>query len=181
MVKVTVYGERKHHGTQQVMILLEELNLEYEFVDTEETGVPFCRGPAVKYGERLVHGPITMMRYISKANKGIEEDFYFSTDVDLWMEIAMNEFVSKAAKLIGGSGDQVVTELETTLDEYERHLEGKVDGLVDDRYSVVDMIHVPYVYELMKLGYKGMFKKRENVYNWLKKIMRRPATRHVLE
>lgn len=177
MVEVTLYGESEHHDTQQIMILLEELNLEYK-LDKQENDIPFCRGPMLKYGERVLHGPMTMMRYISKANDD-SLDLYFSTDVDMWMEIVMNEFISKAKKIISGQSGE--GELESVLDEYEKHLDGKVNGLVDGRYSAVDIVHVPYVYELMKLGYKSIFKKRANVYSWLKGIMRRSATRHVLQ
>jgi len=48
-------------------------------------------------------------------------------------------------------------------------------------YSIADISHIPYFNYFIKCGYKQVLKKYPNVYNWLKRIMKREYVKRVLK
>lgn len=201
MVLVELYGDNRATCTLRVMILLEELKLKFKFnqVDlfkgeqkSEEYCAlqPFGKVPAMKYGDRVIFESRAIMRYIALANREIE-DFIPDFDAEMWLEVEGQEYNGPISKIVyekmwkdGGCDEAVVKEaagqLEKVLDVYEKQLATR-KYLAGDTYSIADMAHIPYTYYLIKCGYKDMLKKRPNVYNWLKDIMRRPAVKATLD
>jgi glutathione S-transferase len=186
------------------LILLEELELKYNFntVDimnceqkSEEflTMQPFGKVPVVKYGDKTIFESRSIMRYIARANQDIE-DFYGDYRVDMWLEAEAQNYNAHVETIVGekmfkkwkneevdqNALDKAVLEFEKVLDVYEKHMEGK-KYIAGDEYSIADMSHIPYTYYFLKCGYKDIVKKRPNVYNWLKRIIKREAVRKVLE
>jgi glutathione S-transferase len=202
MVKLTVYGSGQASCCQRVLILLEELELHYELQNVDIAGgetkeekfldmQPFGKVPVVKYGDRVLFESRAILRYIARANRDIE-DFIPSTEADVWLEVESNNFDPYASKIVyekvykkgeptsSALLDEWKESLEKTLDVYDKRLE-KVPYIAGDQYTVADMAHIPYAYQLLKCGYKDIFKSRPHVYNWLKRIMKRDAVRSVLE
>lgn len=202
MVKMIIYGDKKTPCTQRVLILAEELNLNYEFKDTNEEKdkqflekSPFGKVPIIEYGDRILYESRTILRYISKANKEIE-DFYGNIIVDMWLEIESQNFDPYASKLIYEKKNEqnsnektdkenvnvlkCIEKLEKTLDIYNQTL-SEQDYICGDKMTIADISHIPYAYLLLKHGYKDIFKKRPNVYNWLKRIMKREAVKRIYD
>lgn len=199
-----IYGDKNTPCTQRVLILAEELNLNYEFNDiklnTNEQKdkhflekSPFGKVPVIEYGDRILYESRTILRYISKANKDIE-DFYGNIIVDMWLEIESQNFNPYASKLIYEKTHErqndkdeenikllkCIENLEKTLDVYNQTLSAQ-DYICGDKMTIADISHIPYAYLLLKHGYKDIFKKRPNVYNWLKRIMKREAVKRIYD
>jgi glutathione S-transferase len=203
MVEVTLYGNKMTTCTQRILILLEELNLKYNFKNidlkknehkTEEflQLQPFGKVPAMTYGERKLFESRSILRYIAKNN--IEfEDFLGDTEVDVWLEAESQNFNPLASKIVyekvfkkmwnKESDEKVVEEcvkeLEKVLDIYEKRLEN-VPYIAGESYSIADISHIPYSNHLLRCGFKDLFKSRPNVYKWIKRIMKREAVENVL-
>ncbi len=202
MVQLTVYGHPKATCTQRVLILLEELELKYDFNEIDLSNgehkeeeylklQPFGKIPVVKYGERVLFESRSILRYIAKNNKD-PVNLLGDVNCDIWLEAESQNFNPHASAIISekvfkkqSSGDEAVIKtnlvaLEKVLDVYEKRLSTQ-EYIGGDSYSIVDISHIPYAYMLLKSGFKEPFKTRPNVYNWLKRIMRREAVRNVLE
>lgn len=194
MVKLTIYGDKNSSCTQRVLILLEELDLNYEFKNInlknnehKENSFlemnPFGQIPVVKYDERTLFESRTILKYISKANKDIH-DFYGNILVDMWLEIESNNFNQFANDILQNKDNkdvniQSLEKLEKVLDVYNDILSER-DYISSNNFTIADISHIPIAHQLMKVGYKDIFKSRTNVYNWLKRIMKRDAAKRVL-
>lgn len=209
MVKLHVYGDERSTCTQRVLILLEELELDYDFdkIDLYDGDQkkeeflkknPFGKVPVVKYGDRQLFESRTILKYISKANRDIN-DFYGDINTDMWLEVEGHNFHPHASKIVYEKVfrkekaklleeeytedkemlEREIVNLEKVLDVYEVEL-SKRDYISGSEYTIADISHIPYAYHLLKCGYKDVFKKRSNVYNWLKRIMKRDAVKKVI-
>lgn len=204
MVKVELYGYKKATCTQRILILLEELNLKYDFVDIDLMNGeqkkeeflklnPFGKVPAIKYGDRTLFESRSILRYIARNNMDIE-DLFGDADTDIWLEAESQNFNPHASKIVyekvfkkwkGEEGDQniidnAVQELEKVLDVYEQRL-STVPYIGGEEFTIADISHIPYTNHLLHCGYKELFKSRPNVYKWLKRIIKRDSVESVLK
>lgn len=204
MVEVVLYGDKVSSCTQKILILLEELNLKYNFTNVDlkngehkkekfKEMQPFGKVPAMTYGDRSLFESRCILRYIAKNNVELE-DFLGDTEVDLWLEVESQNFNPHAGKIVyekvfkkisGKEPDEKVVEssvveLEKVLDVYEKRLEDFL-YIGGDRFSIADISHIPYVNHLLRCGYKDLFKSRPNVYKWIKRIMKRDTVENVLK
>lgn len=174
MVSVTVYGSCNSLPTQSLLILLEELSLKYTFeeIDTEagehKQGTylqrnPFGTLPTVVYDDLVLFNVRSALRFIAANN---------TDDVNLVGDIYSEQWFESEPIL---SNDN----LESLLDLFEDHLSEHA-YLGGDEYSIADIIHIPYVYAIMKLGKKNQLKSRPHVYEWLKKIVLREPVSNVV-
>ncbi|NBP13199.1 hypothetical protein EBU95_02245 [bacterium] len=200
MVALTLYGNENAMCTQKVMILLEELNLKYTFksVDLKKGEQkepeylkmqPFGKVPVIKYGDETVFESRSILRYIALNNNALH-DLLGDVYVDVWMEAESQNFNPHISKIIyekmfkGERPDEAVIaqhlqSLERVLDVYNERL-GQVDYIGGNSFSIADISHIPYIHTFLKIGYKSVLKSRPNVYNWLKRIMRRDSVKKVL-
>lgn len=200
MVQLTVYGHQKAICTQRILILLEELGLKYDFNEVSLTEgehkeeeymkmQPFGKVPVVKYGDRVLFESRSILRYIARNNKD-PVNLLGDVNCDIWLEVESHNFNPHASAIIAEkvfkktNNEQIIKEnleaLEKVIDVYEKKLSLQ-EYIGGDSYSIADISHIPYAYMLLKSGFKETFKARPNVYNWLKRIMRREAVRNVLE
>jgi glutathione S-transferase len=203
MVELTVYGSAKATCTQRILILLEELDLKYNFEEIDLGAGeqkeqefmamnPFGKVPVVKYGEKTLFESRAILRYIARNNQEVE-DLYPDVNTDIWMEVEAQSFNPSISKIVyektfkkwkGMEADEdrvreCLSELEGVLDIYEEQLK-KREYIGGDSYTIADIAHIPYAYYFLKAGYKNVLKKRPRVYSWLKKIVQRPVVRRVL-
>lgn len=200
MVAVELYGDERATCTQRVLILLEELNLKYTLVSVDLSKnehkhaeymsmQPFGKVPVVRYGDTVIFESRAILRFIAKANDDIV-DLCGDHNVDVWMEVEGQNYNPPISKIVyekmfkqeedPAVVETALVELEKVLDVYDTHLSNK-EYIAGDSFTIADITHIPYTYCLLKCGYKDVLKRRENVYNWLKRIMRREAVRRVLE
>ena len=202
MVLVDVYGDTRATCTQRVLILLEELDLKYNVIKVDLLKnehktkdflklQPFGKIPVIKYDDRVVFESRSILKYIAKNNIDIK-DLFGGTDVDIWLEVESQNYNPPASKIIneklfkkwkGEKADEDVVkksleELEKVLDVYEGRL-SEYPYIGGDFFSIADISHIPYTNYLLKCGYKDLYKKRPNVYKWLKRIIKRDSVQYV--
>lgn len=208
MVQLTLYGDRQTTCTQRVLILLEELELKYDFNEVNLKNKdqkkeeylklqPFGKVPVIKYDEEFIFESRTILRYISQHNTE-DLDLFNPIDVDIWLEVESQHFNPYISKIVyeklfkqmnnEETDENVVKEslnsLKTVLEIYEkRFIETGNKYIAGNEYSIADISHIPYINYLIKCGsqYKSFLKEYPNTYTWLKRIFSRKAVKHVLE
>ena len=202
MVKVDVYGDTRATCVQRVLILLEELDLKYDVIKVDLLKnehktedflklQPFGKIPVVKYDDRVIFESRSILKYIAKNNLDIK-DLLGGTDEDIWLEVESQNYNPPASKIVneklfkkwrGEKADEDVVkksleELEKVLDIYEGRL-SEYPYIGGEFFSIADISHIPYTNYLLKCGYKDLYKKRPNVYKWLKRIIKRDSVQYL--
>ena len=202
MVQVDVYGDTRATCVQRVLILLEELDLKYNVIKVDLLKnehkakdflklQPFGKIPVVKYDDRVIFESRSILKYIAKNNLDIK-DLLGGTDVDIWLEVESQNYNPAVSKIVneklfkkwrGEKADEDVVkksleELEKVLDVYEGRL-SECPYIGGDFFSIADISHIPYTNYLLKCGYKDLYKKRPNVYKWLKRIVKRDSVQYL--
>lgn len=175
MVKVTLYGDKISTCTRSVLILLEELNLNYIFNNVDlskgehknEKFIkmnPFGKVPILEYGKRTLIESRVMLKYIAKKNRDIE-DFMGDINTDMWLEIENNQYYPIVSKLVyekvfkkmkGEKADQNIVDeylqkYNEVLKIYDQHLKNN-KYLAGDSFTIADIAHIPYTYYFLKSG-----------------------------
>ena len=209
MVKLTVYGDPKSSCTQRVLILLEELELEYKLhsVDIQKKQNkdskflnlnPFGKVPVVRYGERILFESRAILRYISKNNSD-EPEYDFTLDdnheVNQWLEVESQTFNPIISKIVYEKVFKVMLDKETdteiikeqlelfknVLTIYNEHLSLQ-KYIAGTEFSIADISHIPYLVYFVNSSkeYKNMLKEYPFVYKWFKRITSREAVKKIV-
>ena len=207
MVKLIVYGNKQTTCTQRILILLEELELKYDFENVDlmhnehKTKQffklnPFGYVPAIKYGDNTLFESRSILRYIAKNNND-DIDLTLNDDynVDMWLEAESQNFNPPISKIVNEKlfkkmrnekcNDSIVeTELENlkkVLNVYETHFSNKnLKYIAGDYYSIADISHIPYINYFAKAGYKHVLKEYPLTYEWIKTLISRKAVKSIL-
>ena len=206
MVKLIVYGNKISTCTQRILILLEELQLKYDFIDIDILNEkqksesflklnPFGKVPVIQYGEHIIFESRSILRYIAKNNTD-DSDLTLNenVDVDVWLETESQNFnqpMSKIiyekffAKLLKKDTDETIVEKELhklllIFAIYEQQL-SKHKYIASDEYSIADISHIPCINYFIKCGYKSILKEFPHVYKWAKRLLSRDSTKTILE
>ena len=172
MVKLVLYGNGKSVCTQKILILLEELELKYDFVKVDLSDKenkkseycdkhPFGEVPYMEYGDLKLFESRSILRYISKANRDFK-DLYGDVNVDMWLEVEGQNYNPAIATIIwervlkknfndDSDEDEVnkaLNKLESIFEVYNKQLERHeyLAGL----FSIADIGHIPYMYQFLK-------------------------------
>jgi len=208
MVKLTLHGSKMTTCTQRVLILLEELELKYDFVNVDLTKgeqkakeylklQPFGHVPVIEYDTYNIFESRTILRYISKNNNDYKDlTLDDSVHVDMWLEVEsqnMNPVISKIVyeKMFKKWKDPkaIVDEdlISKEMDNLRKVLGVYEERLSESRYiggesfSIADISNIPYIHAFVKCGYKSVLKEFPTTYRWIKKIMLRDSVKQVLE
>lgn len=189
MVTVTLHGDRMSPCTLRIEILLEELNLKYNFESN-------CAQTSVTYGDNHLYETRSILRYISKNNT---DDLDLTLDdafeVDMWLETESQMFNPLISKIVNEKlfkkwehkkpdeslVRETLEELKQVLDKYEARLsESKYIG--GDYFSIADISHIPYLnfFVTCNSSYKSFLKEYPHVYKWFKRMMMRESVKDVL-
>ena len=197
MVKLTVYGDIKSSCTQRVLILLEELKLEYKlhFIDIKKHQNkdlkflilnPFGEIPIVKYGDRLLFESRAILRYIAKNNSDdLEYDFTIQDDAEVyqWLEVESQTFNPIISKLVNEKTDTAkqLELLKNVLYIYNQRLflQKYIGGT---EFSIADISHIPNLVYFVNSSkdYKNMLKEYPFVYKWFKRITSRESVKKII-
>jgi glutathione S-transferase len=177
--KIILYGNKFATCTQRLLILLEELELKYDFENVDlnsgeqkSTGFrkmnPFGKIPAMKYKEsedseeKILFESRSILRYIS--NKYSDTvDLYPNVYTDIWLEAESQNYNPPISKLVYElvfkklASDEpemeVVSkckdELEKVLDIYNDHLKYS-KYIAGNTFTIADISHIPYTNYLIK-------------------------------
>jgi glutathione S-transferase len=208
MVQLIVYGNKKSVCTQRIIILLEELQLKYEFnnidlIDGEEKNEnflmlnPFGKVPIVKYDNKTIYESRSILRYIANNNmQEIDLTLNNSVTVDMWLEIESQHFNPLISCIVNeklfkkwkeqdmdeNTVAHALNEFSKILLIYETHLqEYKYVG--GNEFSIADISHFPYLNYFLKSDktYKSFLKEYPRVYKWFKRMSLRDSIKSILE
>jgi glutathione S-transferase len=206
MVKLTVYGDPKSTCTLRILILLEELQLDYKLhhVDLMKNQnkdprflelQPFGKIPAVKYGDRVLFESRSILRYIAKNNND-DIDLLGDINNDIWLEVESQNFSPIISKIVyekvfkpmqnKETNESIISEelhkFKPVLSVYNTRLEQhKFIGGND--FSIADISHIPYLYYFVNASktFKNFLKDYPYVYKWYKRLMSRKYVQRILE
>ncbi|GBB89338.1 hypothetical protein RclHR1_01600010 [Rhizophagus clarus] len=107
----------------------------------------------------------------------VEISYYTSPLFKMLFELLMKK------RLQGSEPDSKIVneareELETTLDVYEKLLEGK-DYLTGE-FSLADLLHIPLTFYAFNVGEGDLWNKRPNVSRWWKNITERESWKNMI-
>ena len=183
--KITLYGSKTSPCVQSVLILLEELKLNYKFHEIDlENGEheshefaelnPFKKVPVLRYQEskdsyeKLLFESRSILRFLANKHDS-EVDYYPDSKCDMWLEIEsqqLNPIIKQ--KIVN------LKELGYILEIYNKHLsENKyIDGVT---FTIADIVCIPYLNIFLKSDpkHKEYLKQYPKVYHWFKKIKNR--------
>lgn len=204
-MKITLYGLKESTCTQRILILLHELDLDYNFekIDLfsgehkkeEYMSIqPFGKIPALKVNKKIIFESRAILKYLAKQNKD-KGDFIINFNSDMWLEIESQNYSPCLEKIVfeklfkqmlnlGEPNEEIVEEvlvkLEECLQVFDKHLENQY-YLAGNEFTIADISCIPYTYKMLELGYKSLYKKYPNVYKWVKRIVHRPSVKTVLD
>lgn len=183
--KITVYGSKLSPSTQRVLILLEELQLDYKLHEINlENGElqskefiklnPFSQVPVLKYQEtadsteKILSQSRSILRYISNKHDSTV-DYYPDSKCDMWMEIESQELYP-----VHKSADNVSQVLKIYNDNL---LENKFTSGED--FTISDITCIPELFYIYKQD-KEFLKNYPKLYSWFKKIKNRDSVKKIL-
>ncbi|XP_058200158.1 glutathione S-transferase-like [Rhododendron vialii] len=206
-----VYGSLNSPATLKLLALLFELDVPFEFVAVDlDAGEhkkkpflsmsPFGEVPVYEEGGIIFFESRTTMRCMAHqyGHKGeealIDWDSRKQAVVSNWVDVEDHHFEPPALKLIFelaikpskglGPDEVVVAEAEAglakVLDVYEARLE-KFKYLGSEKYTIVDVMHLPNMQSLLGTAAKKLIESRPRVSAWCSDILARPAWAKVID
>ncbi|CAI7891165.1 unnamed protein product, partial [Closterium sp. NIES-54] len=115
--------------------------------------------------------------------------------VNQWIETEVNAFLPEAIatafervfksfqKIVELDEEKVAAatkKLETILDVYEKHLDGR-EYLVGDSFTLADLTHLPVIELLQAAGVGNLFDSRPNLKSWLSQLFSRSVWKKMNE
>lgn len=184
--KITIYGSKLSPSTQRVLILLEELQLNYKLHEINlENGElqskefiklnPFSQVPVLKYQEtidsteKILYQSRSILRYISNKHDSTV-DYYPDSKCDMWVDIESQELYpvyrledkSKLSKVLKIYNDNL--------------LENKFTS--GESFTISDITCIPELLYIYKQD-KEFLKNYTKLYNWFKKIKNRDSVKQI--
>ncbi|GMP90861.1 hypothetical protein CsSME_00041808 [Camellia sinensis var. sinensis] len=205
-----VYGSLKSPATLKVLANLFEHDLDFEFVPVDlDNGehknkhflsmnpfgqVPVYEDGCIKQFESRAIIRCMAHEYGKKGEELIYWDAKKQAVVANWIDVEDHHFEPPALKLIsellikpkkGFTPDEgIVAEAEAklakVLDVYEARLE-KSKYLASEKYTIVDLLHIPNLQSLTGTPAKKLIESRPRVSSWCSDILARPAWAKVLD
>ncbi|PON96605.1 S-crystallin [Trema orientale] len=207
-----LYGSLDSPDTLKVLACLLEHDLDFEFVPINLGAgehnqkpflsmCPFGQVPVFEDGHIKQFESRAIIRSMAHGygKKLVEELIYWDSrkqaTVANWIDVEDHHFEPPALKLVTElstkpknglvTDEKAVAEAEEklskVLDVYEARLE-KLKYLAADKYTVVDVLHLPNLESLMGIALtKRLIESRPRVSAWCSEILARPAWTNVLE
>jgi glutathione S-transferase len=200
-----LYGMKGSTCVQRVEMTLNELGLDYEFVNVDLTKgehkqeahlerQPFGKIPVLEDDDLVIFESRAIMRYLA----GKKENTLFGSErtpkvvVDNWMEAESNNFNAHISTIVyelmfkkwhDEQADQVVVDkalnqLKTVLPVYEKVL-SKRDFVAGDEFTLADVTHMPYLNYCLKYCVQDLLEEYPRVKEWWLRVSDRPAWKSV--
>ncbi|KAJ4328706.1 hypothetical protein N0V84_000898 [Fusarium piperis] len=207
----TVYGNLPSTRARRVLLLLEELGVEYDLKTLDftkgehrdsayvEEHHPFARVPAYEDGDLKIFESRAICRYLTQkhssplgppANPEALAAFEQAASIEYaYFEPSVStlgfELIFKKLRSLGETDQTIVAQhkaqLVQVLDYYEKILE-KQDYLAGQNYSLVDLFHVPWIGFIKdRLQLPELIDSRKNVTAWCQRVSSREASKVIAE
>eukprot|EP00268_Persea_americana_P032315 TRINITY_DN3173_c0_g1_i1.p1 TRINITY_DN3173_c0_g1~~TRINITY_DN3173_c0_g1_i1.p1 ORF type:complete len:216 (-),score=41.49 TRINITY_DN3173_c0_g1_i1:376-1023(-) len=204
-----LYGLPMSTNTARVAACLNEKELEYQLVPVDlRTGAhkqppfislnPFGQLPAFQDGDLTLFESRAITKYLANKYKETGPDLLRhnsineSAIVQVWLEVEANQYSPPITALVfeilikpllGGTTDPHVVEAQSeklgkVLDIYEERL-SKNKYLAGEHFTLADLHHLPYTFNLMKTLKSSLISNRPHVLAWWEDISSRPAWKKV--
>ncbi|VAH84265.1 unnamed protein product [Triticum turgidum subsp. durum] len=199
MAPIKLYGMMLSPNVTRVATLLNELGLDFDFVDVDlRTGAhkqpdflkinPFGQIPALQDGEEVVFESRAINRYIA-TKYGAALLPTPSAKLEAWLEVESHHFYPPARTLVyellikpmlgaptdAAEVDKNAADLAKLLDVYEAHLAAGNKYLAGDAFTLADANHMSYLFMLTKSPKADLVASRPHVKAWWEEISARPA------
>ncbi|XP_037408147.1 glutathione S-transferase 3-like [Triticum dicoccoides] len=199
MAPIKLYGMMLSANVTRVTTLLNELGLDFDFVDVDlRTGAhkhpdflklnPFGQIPALQDGDEVVFESRAINRYIA-TKYGAALLPTPSAKLEAWLEVESHHFYPPARSLVyelvikpilgaptdAAEVDKNAADLAKLLDVYEAHLAAGNKYLAGDAFTLADANHMSYLFMLTKTPKAGLVASRPHVKAWWEEISARPA------
>nr|CAD29478.1 glutathione transferase F5 [Triticum aestivum] len=199
MAPIKLYGMMLSANVTRVTTLLNELGLEFDFVDVDlRTGAhkhpdflklnPFGQIPALQDGDEVVFESRAINRYIA-TKYGASLLPTPSAKLEAWLEVESHHFYPPARTLVyelvikpmlgaptdAAEVDKNAADLAKLLDVYEAHLAAGNKYLAGDAFPLADANHMSYLFMLTKSPKADLVASRPHVKAWWEEISARPA------
>ncbi|KAF7025675.1 hypothetical protein CFC21_037834 [Triticum aestivum] len=199
MAPIKLYGMMLSANVTRVTTLLNELGLDFDFVDVDlRTGAhkhpdflklnPFGQIPALQDGDEVVFESRAINRYIA-TKYGAALLPTPSAKLEAWLEVESHHFYPPARALVyelvikpilgaptdAAEVDKNAADLAKLLDVYEAHLAAGNKYLAGDAFTLADANHMSYLFMLTKSPKAGLVASRPHVKAWWEEISARPA------
>eukprot|EP00246_Nothoceros_aenigmaticus_P015119 TRINITY_DN612_c1_g1_i4.p1 TRINITY_DN612_c1_g1~~TRINITY_DN612_c1_g1_i4.p1 ORF type:complete len:245 (-),score=27.12 TRINITY_DN612_c1_g1_i4:131-790(-) len=207
---IKVYGFPVSTATLRVVVVLQELGLQFELVSVSPTAgeartpehlkrQPFGQIPVLEDGEIIIYESRAIIRYLANTYGG---SLYGTTPkehglVDQWLEVESQNYNGPASALLtqtpayfkyrgtGQSKPEVIEaqtlKLKQVLEVYDAHLAER-KYLVGDGVTLADMVHLPITQFLMRASEDAaaLFHSYKNVFAWWTAIFSLPSWQKAL-
>uniref|UniRef100_N1R0B3 glutathione transferase n=1 Tax=Aegilops tauschii TaxID=37682 RepID=N1R0B3_AEGTA len=199
MAPIKLYGMMLSANVTRVTTLLNELGLEFDFVDVDlRTGAhkhpdflklnPFGQIPALQDGDEVVFESRAINRYIA-TKYGASLLPTPSAKLEAWLEVESHHFYPPARTLVyelvikpmlgaptdAAEVDKNAADLAKLLDVYEAHLAAGNKYLAGDAFTLADANHMSYLFMLTKSPKADLVASRPHVKAWWEETPPRPA------
>ncbi|VAH84266.1 unnamed protein product [Triticum turgidum subsp. durum] len=194
MAPIKLYGMMLSPNVTRVATLLNELGLDFDFVDVDlRTGAhkqpDFLKQiPALQDGEEVVFESRAINRYIA-TKYGAALLPTPSAKLEAWLEVESHHFYPPARTLVyellikpmlgaptdAAEVDKNAADLAKLLDVYEAHLAAGNKYLAGDAFTLADANHMSYLFMLTKSPKADLVASRPHVKAWWEEISARPA------
>jgi glutathione S-transferase len=196
-----LYGMKGSTCVQRVEMTLNELGLDYEFVNVDLTKgehkqeahlerQPFGKIPVLEDDGLMVFESRAIIRYLA----GKKENTLFGSEqttkviVDTWMEAESNNFNPHISTIVyelmfkkwhNQEADQVavdkaLNQLKSVLSVYEKVL-SKRAFVAGDEFTLADITHMPYLNYCLKYCVPTLLDEYPSVQLWWQRVSERPA------
>ncbi|KAK8650678.1 hypothetical protein V6N13_140305 [Hibiscus sabdariffa] len=178
MAAMKVHGNPFSTSTQRVLACLYEKDVEFQFVNVDmgagqhksESFLslnPFSQVPAFEQGDLKLFESRAITQYIAQE--------YSDNGTQLLLPES-----NKTMALVEGIVEENEAALAKVLDVYEARL-AQSKYLAGDRFTLVDLHHLPNAHYLMGSSAKKLFDSHPHVSAWVADITARPAWSKVLD
>eukprot|EP00246_Nothoceros_aenigmaticus_P015121 TRINITY_DN612_c1_g1_i6.p1 TRINITY_DN612_c1_g1~~TRINITY_DN612_c1_g1_i6.p1 ORF type:complete len:232 (-),score=25.70 TRINITY_DN612_c1_g1_i6:273-944(-) len=207
---IKVYGFPVSTATLRVVVVLQELGLQFELVSVSPTAgeaktpdhlkrQPFGQIPVLEDGEIIIYESRAIIRYLANTYGG---RLYGTTSkeralVEQWLEVESQNYNGPAETLLGqtpiylkfrgiGQSQPEVVEAQTrklkqVLEIYDAHL-AESKYLAGDGVTLADLVHLPITFYLTITSEDAaaLFRSYKNVLAWWTAVSSLPSWQKVL-
>ncbi|XP_077225589.1 glutathione S-transferase-like [Tasmannia lanceolata] len=208
---IKVHGLPMSTNTARVTACLNEKEIDFQLVPVNlQTGAhkqepfislnPFGQLPAFEDGDLVLFESRAITKYLAKKYEETGPDLLGhkslaeSALVEVWLEVEAQQYNPSISPLVfeilikpllGGTTDPQAVEkhaekLGKVLDVYEERL-SKAKYLAGDNFTLADLHHLPYTFNLMSTPKATLITSRPHVLAWWEDISSRPAWKKTAE
>ena len=148
----------------------------------------------MKYGTKFMFESRAILRYLARNNSyDLDLTLDDNMNVETWLEAESQNYNPPISDIVyekmfkkmhGKETDEALVKkslekLEDVLDIYNERL-SKNKYIAGNKFSIVDISHIPYTNYFIKCGYENILKKYPHFYKWYNTVITRESVMKIL-